>query len=69
MNIFQMIPGWCGFDCYLVVEVFILKLLPVDALAPGAIMVGEVASLDHELLDNCQKHIYSHITLQTEYQP
>lgn len=40
-------------------EVFILKLLPVDALAPGAIMVGEIASLDHELLDNCQKQIYS----------
>lgn len=40
---------------YLVVEVFILKLLSINALTPGAIMVGEVASLDHELLDNCEK--------------
>lgn len=37
-------------------EVFILKLLPVDALTPGAIMVGEVTSLNHELLDDCQKN-------------
>ena len=43
-------------------EVFILKLLPVDALAPGAIMVGEVSSLNHELLDNCQKQMNSRIT-------
>lgn len=49
-------------------EVFILKLLPVDALTSGAIMVGEVASLDHELLDNCQKQIYSLITLQMNQQ-
>lgn len=43
----------CGV-VYLVVEVFILKLLPVDALTPGAILVGEVTSLDHETLDDCQ---------------
>lgn len=47
---------------HLVVEVFILKLLSVDALAPGAIMVGEVTSLDHERLDNCQKQMYNQIT-------
>lgn len=37
---------------YLVMEVFIRKLLPIDALTSSAIMVGEVASLDHELLDD-----------------
>ena len=37
-------------------EVFILKLLPVDALTSGAIMVGEVTSLNHELLDDWQKN-------------
>lgn len=45
-------------------EVFILKLLPVDALTTSSIVVGEVTSLDHELFDDCQKQIYSQITLQ-----
>lgn len=36
-------------------EVFIFKLLSVDALTTSAIVVGEVTSLDHELLDDCQK--------------
>lgn len=35
-------------------EVFILKLLPVDALTSSAILVGEVASLDHETFDDCK---------------
>lgn len=39
---------------YHVVEVFILKLLPVDALTSSAILVGEVASLDHETFDDCK---------------
>lgn len=47
---------------YLVVKVFILKLLPVDALSTGAIVVGEVSSLDHEFLDDWQKQI-----LQSNY--
>lgn len=36
-------------------EVFILKLLPIDALSTGAIMVGKVTALDHKLLDDCQE--------------
>lgn len=40
---------------YLVVEVLILKLLPVDALTSSAILVGEVPSLDHETFDDCKK--------------
>lgn len=35
-------------------EVFILKLLPVDALTSSAILVGEVTSLDHETFDDCR---------------
>lgn len=41
---------------YLVVEVFILKLLSINALTPSSILVGKVASLDHEFFDNCKKH-------------
>lgn len=37
-------------------EVFILKLLPVDALTSSAILVGEVASLDHETFDDCKNN-------------
>lgn len=33
-------------------KVLILKLLPVDALAPGAIALCEVSTLDHEALDD-----------------
>uniref|UniRef100_A0A663NAX1 Uncharacterized protein n=1 Tax=Athene cunicularia TaxID=194338 RepID=A0A663NAX1_ATHCN len=33
-------------------EVFIIKLLPVDGFASGAVVVGEVASLTHELGDD-----------------
>lgn len=32
-------------------EIFILKLFPVDALSSSAIAFGEVAALDHKLLD------------------
>ena len=37
---------------HLVVEVFILKLFSIDALSASAVLVGEVSSLDHELLDD-----------------
>lgn len=37
---------------YLVIEVLIFKLLPIDALSSSAILVGEITSLDHELLDD-----------------
>lgn len=37
-------------------EVFILKLLPVDALTSSAILVGEVTSLDHETFDDCKNN-------------
>ena len=33
-------------------KVFIIKLLPVDGLAPGAIVVGEITALAHELGDD-----------------
>uniref|UniRef100_A0A8B9GAU3 Uncharacterized protein n=1 Tax=Amazona collaria TaxID=241587 RepID=A0A8B9GAU3_9PSIT len=33
-------------------EVFIIELLPIDGFAPGAVVVGEVASLAHELGDD-----------------
>lgn len=33
-------------------EVFIIKLLPIDGFASGAVVVGEVASLAHELGDD-----------------
>ena len=33
-------------------KVFIVKLLPVDGLAPSAIVVGEIAALAHELGDD-----------------
>lgn len=33
-------------------KVFIVKLLPVDGLAPGAIVVGEITALAHELGDD-----------------
>lgn len=36
-------------------EVFILKFLSVDALAPSAVVIGKVTPLNHELLDDCQK--------------
>lgn len=47
---------------YLVVEVLILKLLPVDALTSSAILVGEVTSLDHETFDDCKKINKKNIT-------
>merc|ERR1719271_1257190 len=34
------------------IEVLIGELLPVDALTTSTISVGEVAALDHEILDN-----------------
>ena len=33
-------------------RVFIVKLLPVDGLAPGAVVVGEITALAHELGDD-----------------
>uniref|UniRef100_A0A452GKM8 Uncharacterized protein n=1 Tax=Gopherus agassizii TaxID=38772 RepID=A0A452GKM8_9SAUR len=33
-------------------KVFIVKLLPVDGFASGAIVVGEISSLTHELGDD-----------------
>lgn len=33
-------------------EVLVLKLLPIDALAAGSIVLCEITALDHELLDN-----------------
>ena len=33
-------------------KVFIVKLLPVDGLAPGAVVVGEITALAHELGDD-----------------
>lgn len=36
-------------------EVFILKLLSINALSTSAIMIRKVTPLDHELLDDCQK--------------
>lgn len=33
-------------------EVFVLELGAVDALAAGAVMVGEIAALAHEVRDN-----------------
>lgn len=33
-------------------EVLIIKLLPVDGLASGAVVVGEVSGLTHELRDD-----------------
>lgn len=36
-------------------KVFIVKLLAVDGLAAGAIVVGEVTSLAHELRDDAME--------------
>ena len=36
-------------------KVFVLELGTVDALAAGAIALGEVTTLDHELLDDTVK--------------
>lgn len=33
-------------------KIFIIKLLPVDGLAPGAIVVCEIPTLAHELGDD-----------------
>lgn len=49
----QCLPG-DGFTwpCVLEDEVFIIKLLPVDGFAAGAVVVGEVSGLAHELGDD-----------------
>lgn len=49
----QCLPG-DGFTwpCVLEDEVFIIELLPVDGFATGAVVVGEVSSLAHELGDD-----------------
>lgn len=36
-------------------EVLVLELLAVDALAPGAVVCCKVSTLDHELLDDTVK--------------
>lgn len=33
-------------------EVLVIELPPVDGLAPGAVVVGEIAALAHELGDD-----------------
>jgi hypothetical protein len=33
-------------------EVLIVKLLPIDGLAASSVAVGEITTLDHELLDD-----------------
>ena len=33
------------------VKVLVLELIAVDGLAPGAVVVGEVPSLDHEVIN------------------
>lgn len=38
--------------CVLEDEVFIIKLLPVDGFSAGAVVVGEVSCLAHELGDD-----------------
>lgn len=38
--------------CYLVVKVFILKLVPIDALSSGSILIRKVSTLDHKFLDD-----------------
>lgn len=45
-------PTWC---CVLQDKVFIIKLLPVDRLPAGTVVVGEISSLAHELGDNSVK--------------
>lgn len=49
----QSLPGdeftW---PCVLEDEVFIIKLLPIDGFAAGAVVVGEISSLAHELGDD-----------------
>lgn len=42
-------PTW---SCVLEDKVFIIKLLPIDGLAPSAVVVGEIAALAHELGDD-----------------
>lgn len=42
-------PTW---PCVFENEVFIIKFLPIDGFASGAVMVGEVTSLAHELGDD-----------------
>lgn len=37
---------------HLIVEVFILELVPVDALSSRAVLIREISSLHHELLDD-----------------
>jgi hypothetical protein len=38
--------------CVLELEVFIIELVAIDGLATGAIALGEVTTLDHEVLNN-----------------
>lgn len=44
--------GGSTWPCVFENEVLIIKLLPVDGFAPGAVVVGEVAALAHELGDD-----------------
>lgn len=37
---------------YLVVKVFILKLVPIDALSSGSILIRKISTLDHKFLDD-----------------
>lgn len=44
--------GEQAWSCVLEDKVFIIKLLPIDGLAPSAVVVGEIAALAHELGDD-----------------
>lgn len=37
---------------HLIVEVFILELVSIDALSSRTVLIGEISSLHHELLDD-----------------
>lgn len=45
-------PALTTWSCVFEDKVLIIEFLPVDGLAPSAIVVGEIATLAHELGDN-----------------
>ena len=54
----HFIRCWCGKVCvrnrtYFELKILIVKLVAIDALSTGAVVVGEVAPLDHEIFDDC----------------
>ena len=54
-NAYSLGHGECARSGVLELEILVGELLAVDGLASGAVAVGEVAALDHEVLDDAVK--------------